>query len=125
MKTALFAAAALILFATTAHAEGEGAGDPFPFRAPPVAVSRSFTFADTGSAAYPDFAGRPGERLALGGAVLPSAGSEGAVQTAASLPRGFTDGSAATMQAQAAASAFARAQLRRGMAPHPDVARHG
>ena len=125
MKTALFAAAALTLLSATAHAESEGAGDPFPFRAPPIAMSRSSNFADTGAAAYPDVAGRPGQRLALGGAVLPSSGSEGAVQTAASLPRGFTDGTAATMQAQAASRYFARLQLRRGLVSHPDAARHG
>ncbi len=113
MKTVLLAAAASALVTGVACAEDGGAGNPSRIRTPAAALSRSFSFADTGSEAYPDFVSRPGQCLALGGAVLLSAGSEGAVQTAASLPTGFSDGTTATMQAQAVARYFAGLQLHR------------
>jgi hypothetical protein len=111
---------------------GEGNGDPFPFSAESQA-SRTFAapqrFADTGSNAYPNVAGRPGTGLqnpaglsqqfadtgsnaypnvvgragsdlpSLAGDVLPTNGSEGPVQTANSLPTHFEEGTVAYAQA--------------------------
>ena len=87
---------------------GEGNGEPFdnnqtalsaqganPFPAP------SYASPDVGSNQYPHVAGRPGTNLtALDNEVLPSNGSEGPVQTANSLPRGFEEGTVAYAQAQ-------------------------
>ncbi len=57
--------------------------------------------ADVGSAQFPDTAGRPGTVLTrLDNTVLPVNGSEGAVETANSLPRGFETGTVAYAQAQ-------------------------
>lgn len=62
----------------------------------PMAVT-----ADTGSAQYPSTPGRPGTALlGLNNDVLPSNGSEGAVQTANSLPRGFEQGTVTYAQAR-------------------------
>jgi hypothetical protein len=67
----------------------EGTGEPFPNNAGTVTTHTALTgsqIADTGSAAYPNFAGRPGSDLPrLAGTVLPTSGSEGAIQTANSL----------------------------------------
>ena len=60
---------------------------------------------DGGSEAYP--AAQPVPVVAGAGIVLPGNGSEAAVQTAASLPRGFSEGTAAYMQAQSVARFFA------------------
>ncbi len=132
MKTIFLAAAvALSLGAAPAFA-GEGNGDPFPFSAQSPAVSTYAAqprFADTGSNAYPDVAGRAGTGLAnpagpqvqfadtgsnaypnvvgrpgsdlpsLAGDVLPTNGSQGAVQTANSLPARFEEGTVAYAQA--------------------------
>lgn len=99
MKTTLRAAAAALslLAATAAHAESEGNGEPFPFRAPGMTAVTSPTYAaDTGSAAYPDLTGRPSQVVTAGGPdVLPANGSEGAVQTANSLPRSAMEGTVA------------------------------
>ena len=46
------------------------------------ASSRSFSFADTDSEAYPDLMARSGQCLALDETVLPPTGSKGVVQTA-------------------------------------------
>ena len=57
-------------------------------------------FADTGSQAYPDVSGRAGSDLpSLAGDVLPTNGSQGAVQTANSLPARFEEGTVAYAQA--------------------------
>lgn len=102
MKTILLAAAAALSLAaaTAAHAQ-EGAGDPFAFRAPGLtAVTPSTYAADTRSAAYPASTGRPSQVVAAGGADLaPATGSEGVVQTANSLPRGFEAGTVTYAQA--------------------------
>ncbi len=82
---------------------GEGNSEPFPLNAGSFTTYTSVTASqvpDTGSAAYPNFAGRPGANLpALAGDVLPSNGSEGAVQTANSLPAHFEEGTVAYAQA--------------------------
>ena len=120
MTTTLRAAiAALSLLATTsAHAEAEGNGEPFPFRVPgtTVASPRSYA-ADTGSAAYPEVAGRPSwVALAGGPDGMPASGSEGTVQTANSLPPGALGSPAAyaqgwLMQRYLAQQAIGRTQI--------------
>lgn len=103
MKTLFLAAAVAFSFGLAPAFAGEGNGEPFP------TVAEGFTartasapqqFADTGSSAYPDVAGRPGSDLpGLAGDVLPTNGSEGAVQTANSLPARFEEGTVAYAQA--------------------------
>ena len=104
MKTAFLAAAAVALsFGAAPAFAGEGNGNPFPFNAESQAASAYAAqpqFADTGSNAYPSTAGRPGADLpSLAGAVLPTNGSQGIVQTANSLPSRFEDGTVAYAQA--------------------------
>ena len=115
MRLSLITAVSLSVFgvAITAHAEGEGAGDPFPFRAPGVVIAHPSSLADRGSAAYPNFSSRPAQLVAEGQGILPPNGSEGAVQTAASLPPGSLDGTAAILQAKSTDRFFAMAAARR------------
>lgn len=103
MKTTLIAAAAaLSLFTVDAAHAGEGNGEPFPFRAPglmALAAPQALA-ADTGSAAYPDLAGRSSQVVTAGASLLPATGSKGIVQTANSLPRGAMVGAVAYTQAR-------------------------
>jgi hypothetical protein len=125
MRITLLFAIGFSLFAATAHAEGEGNGDPFPFRPAPIAVSHPALVADTGATAYPDAAGRAGQVVTFGNDVLTAAGSEGAVQTAASLPPGFSDGTAASMQAEAVRRYFAGTALPKTIARQLTGRTHG
>ncbi len=127
MKFALIAAVSLSVLGASmaAHAEGEGAGDPFPFRAPGVVTVRPSVLADTGSAAYPDFSSRPGQLVAEGQGTLPPNGGEGAIQTAASLPPGAFNGTSAVMQAKATDRFFAMALARRSAAHLSARTSHG
>lgn len=116
-KINLIAAAILALSAGTALA-GEGAGNPFPFSAPngavadvPVAVQQMtgqtplltknppnsvpYGWRDM-TTAMRQYATAP----IMGGNVLPTNGSQGAVQTANSLPSGFEAGTVPYEQAQ-------------------------
>jgi len=81
----------------------EGGREPFPNNAGSVTGRMALVtpqVADTGSAAYPNVVGRPGSDLPqLAGDILPTNGSEGAVQTANSLPAGFEEGTVAYAQA--------------------------
>lgn len=93
MKTILFALVASTALAMPVLA-AEGNGEPFPLRTPGVTtnVSRQQR-ADVGSAAYPNVIGRPGSALTqVAGDIVPDTGNEAVVQTANSLPRGFTQG---------------------------------
>ena len=101
MRTILLTAvAALALVAASAQAS-PGDSDPFPFRAPSVTVQSPQPYADTGSHAYPDLAGRPSQVVTAGGfGVVPITGSQAGVNTANSLPRGFQDGTVAYAQQQ-------------------------
>ncbi len=128
MKTIFLAAAVAASLGIAPAFAGEGNGDPFPFSAqgftaapqrladtgsqayPSVAgrpgtglqnpAGGSQQFADTGSQAYPNVSGRPGSDLpSLAGDVLPTNGSQGAVQTANSLPTRFEEGTVAYAQA--------------------------
>ena len=127
MKFALIAAISLSMLGASiaAHAEGEGAGDPFPFRAPGIVTVRPSVLADTGSAAYSNFSGRPGQVMAQGQSTLPANGSEGEVQTAASLPRGSFDGTPAVMQARSVNRSLAMAAARRSAAHLTARSSHG
>ena len=100
MKTTILAAVtALSITAAAAHAESEGAGDRFAFSTPGVTVVGPQLYADTGSAAYLDLRGHPSRIMTAGGSdEVPVTGSEGTVQTANSLPRGFVEGTAAYAQ---------------------------
>ena len=97
--TFLAVTAALSLMAAAAHAEAEGAGNPFAFQASGMTVASLRAQADTGSAAYLNFSGYP-SRLAVADAsdTMPAYGSEGIVQTANSLPHGLVDDMAADAQ---------------------------
>ncbi len=94
--TILAVAVALSMGAGTAFA-AEGNSEPFPYHGPSQ-VTANLVANDTGSQAYPSFTG-PSVVVTAGG-TLPTNGSEGIVQTANSLPRGFEDGTVAYAQAQ-------------------------
>ncbi len=107
MKTILAAAALLSLASTAPAFAGEANYEPFNNNRSTLATTyagqsyRAPVTADVGSAQYPSPAGRPGTTLtALNNDVLPPNGSEGAVQSANSLPRGFEQGTVAYAQAQ-------------------------
>ena len=103
MKHLFIAAAVAFSLGVAPAIAGEGNGEPFPntvsgFTARTDAATQRY--ADTGSAAYPSVAGRPGSNLpGLAGDLLPINGSEGAVQTANSLPARFEEGTVAYAQA--------------------------
>ena len=94
-RIVLAAAAASSLIAAAAHAESEGAGEPFAHRAPGTTVTNPQPYADSGSAAYLDLRYRP---VTAGGAMAAMTGSEAGIQTANSLPRGFAAGADAYAQ---------------------------
>lgn len=128
MKIPLFVvAAAFSMVTAAAHAESEGAGDPFAFSVPGVTTATARAYANTGSANYPDLSGRPSQVAAAGGLeAVPITGSEGVIQTAASLPRGFSSGTVASLQAQSVARSFAgREGNVRLAAPHLAGAHRG
>ena len=97
MKTSFLAISALALMIGTAHAESEGNGDPFPNAAPRAVVANQ-VLSDTGSETTPHY----GRAIAVltQGDLLPTNGSEGAVQTANSLPTGAAEGTVAYAQAR-------------------------
>ncbi len=86
------AAVALSLSAGYAFAESEGNGDPFPFQTGHQATAGRAFVSDTGSSAYPELTGNTTQASSLA-QLAPAAGSESPVQTVASLPRGFGEGS--------------------------------
>jgi len=93
MKTILLAVVAVTALALPAFA-GEGNGEPFPNYGDTMTTTAVVSQrADVGSNAYPDVVGRPGSALnVFAGGVVPETGSEQPIQTANSLPRGFTQG---------------------------------
>ena len=100
MKTNLIAASllALAMGVGVAHAEGEGNGNPFPNTEAGHFVVANQVLSDTGSESIPHFGGRT--TALTQGDLLPANGSEGAVQTANSLPVGAEEGTVAYAQAQ-------------------------
>ena len=102
MKTIILAAAAALMLNTGTALAGEGEGEPFPFRAPGLTTSvNPAVHANTASEPYPDLAGYPTQiEAAINPDLVPPNSSEGIIQTAASLPRGFSDGMVAYAQVQ-------------------------
>jgi hypothetical protein len=93
MKTILCAGLILTAFAAMPAMAGEGNGEPFPAYNGGLTTIVTSQRADVGSAAYPDIRGRPGTFIELSaGAIVPETGSEQPIQTANSLPPGFTAG---------------------------------
>ena len=117
MRNALLAALAALSFASLPAFAGDGTGEPFPNSAGAVTTQTFLSgsqIADTGSAAYPNFAGRPGSDLPrLAGNILPTSGSEGAIQTANSLPAHFEEGTVAYAQAKSVQNWMLAHALRR------------
>jgi hypothetical protein len=104
MKSSLLVATiALALGAHAAYA-GEGAGDPFPFRAPGVTtVMKGFKQAPGGlDEPYPMKIPGHVVTAAETDALAPSNGAEGTVQSLNSMPRGFTDGMPSYAQVRSA-----------------------
>lgn len=123
--TVLAVAAALSLATAAAHAESEGAGDPFAFQAPGAATVNPPAYADTGSSAFPVLAGRFSQVVIAGGpSTAPMAGSEGIVQTVASLPRRFSAGTVSDAQARSMARFFAQREERARLAAHSSAKTH-
>jgi len=91
MKTILIAALAVSALAATPALAGEGNGEPFPFRSRGITTFAAPQRADVGSAAYPDVRGRSGTFVEMSaGSVVPDTGTEAPIQTANSVPTGFT-----------------------------------
>ena len=96
-KIVIAATVAALSLATTAFA-AEGAGDPFPFSAA-TAPAQVTAARDTGSAQYPAYNPALSWSESAQMTLAPN-GSEGAVQTANSLPTGAMEGTVTYMQAQ-------------------------
>ena len=91
-STLIVTTLAMALSAGQAIAESEGNGDPFAFRAEAQVTSGRPFVTETMADQYPQLTGettRPSTLAQLD----PAPGRETPVQTAASLPRGFGDGS--------------------------------
>jgi hypothetical protein len=100
MKISLIAMATIVSLASApAVRAGEGNGPDFPGLLQPHAVLANPMTAQTGSEAYPAAIGTTLNPVVAGN-VLPTNGSEGIVQTANSLPPGFTNGTSAAEYAQ-------------------------
>ena len=109
MNTKLIIAAtvAALSLATTAFAEGEGNGDPFPVHTAAIASGPVAFARDTGSQQYPAY--NPALSWSEASQVtLPPNGSQGPVQTANSLPSGFENGTVAYTEAQSVNRWFAQ-----------------
>ena len=115
MNTKLMIAAtvAALSLATTAFAQG---GSQDSFRVPGQTIYAAPT-ADTGSQQYPA-SSAVGEVTALNNAVVPPNGSEGAVESANSLPAGAMVGTAQYAYAQSVNQYFAQQQQHRFAATH-------
>ena len=118
MKSMIFVAAVLSLTAGAAFA-GEGNDDPFPFAAGTAVVADVPTSPTQMTGQTPLMTKMPPNSVpygrttmeatlrqyatvpVTGGTLLPSDGSEGAVQTANSAPPGFQEGTAADQRADA------------------------
>lgn len=106
--TLLVAAAAFSIVTAAAHAESEGAGEPFPFSVPGITTFNPRAYSDAVSENYVDLSSRPSQSAAASHLdAMPETGSEGTIQTANSLPRGFSDGTVAYAQARSMARFFA------------------
>lgn len=101
MKITLIAAiAALALGAAASAQAGEANNEPFPVPgAGAYVLANPATVADTGSQAFPAFAGQGGMAVAASETIQPNS-SQAEVESANSLPRGFAEGTVAYAQAQ-------------------------
>ena len=104
MKSSILVATLALAFGAHAAYAAEGAGDPFPFRAPGVTTSlQNFKQAPGGmDDPYPMKV--PGHVVTTADtdALAPSNGAEGTVQSLNSLPRGFIDGMPSYAQVRSA-----------------------
>ena len=93
MRFTLLASAIALGFTATAAYAGEGAGDPFPFRAPGITTTVTGTKLLADQPDNPFGYKAPGQVVtpAQSGAMMASSGSEGPVQSYNSLPDGFTN----------------------------------
>lgn len=99
MKSTLLVAVSVLSLAVGSARAGEGNGEPFRLvGAGDTVVANPFA-PDTGSETPLRFDVGPSVRVTAGD-VLPTNGSEGVVQTANSLPRGFEAGTVAYAQAE-------------------------
>lgn len=100
-KNVVFAVAALAfgLSLGEARAESNGNGAPFVFQAEPQITNGLPFVSDTGTEAYPTMTGNTAQPSSFA-QLEPTAGSEGPVQVANSLPAGFGHGTVAYAQAQ-------------------------
>ena len=112
MKLTILAVAGALSMAAGAAFAAEGNSEPFPYDGPSQ-VTSNLLASDTGSQAYPSFTGR--SVVVTAGGTLPSNGTQGIVQTANSLPRGFEDGTVAYAQAQSVSN-YLQAQAVRAQA---------
>lgn len=102
MKNVLLAAAAALMITAAGDAAVAESNNPAAVETPqPARPVFGGSVAGGGSEAYPAFAAASSVLVTAGvEAVLPANGSEGAVQSAASLPRGFSDGTVAFTEVQ-------------------------
>ena len=109
MKSILTAVTLLALSVTSVVPAfaGDANNEPFDNNHATLSTTSASAFyrgpmtADVGSTQYPSTVGRPGTVLtALNNDVLPVNGSDGPVQTANSLPRGFEQGTVTYAQAE-------------------------
>lgn len=92
MKTLLLALVASTVLSLPVLAQ-EGNGEPFPLRTRGTTEYVVSQAPDVGSAQYPNVVGRAGSSLnVFAGGIVPDTGTEQPVQTANSLPQGFTQG---------------------------------
>ena len=97
-KTFAFLAVVVALAGGPAVAQ-EGGGDPFPHAATPQYSRGAAYVAETGYEAFPQLTGTRVFASTLD-TLEPVAGAEQVVQTAASLPTRWNEGTVVTMQAQ-------------------------
>ena len=147
MKYLIIAASLLSLSAGAAFA-GEGQGDPFGYNAPGPIMTDIPTSPVQANGQTPLFAKLPPTSTSYGrttmagalrqfesvpvtsGTVLPSDGSQGEVQSANSLPRGFEQGTVAYEQAQSVQRYLAQQDQRNAhrayaQSPQPSATRAG
>ena len=107
MRYILLSSAIALSLSTTAAFAAEGNGDPFPFRAPGVTTTVTGTKLLADQPDNPFGYKAPGQVVTSqqSGAMMPSVGSEGAVQSANSLPAGFGDNTSQFAQRRPASPA--------------------
>ena len=96
-KTRTIAGLLLQLVSFHAHAESEGAGDPFPFQAPVPAMPQARYAADAGQERFPDLVGRTAQ-APVPVRMLAVAGSEAPLLSTNAAPGGFDEGTVALVQ---------------------------